>query len=665
MVRKVCALFIVLALVRVFSAVRVEDGKVVFTFTWKEAKSVHLAGTFNNWSMTANPMVREGDTWFATLELKPGTYQYKYVIDGGRMWKEDPEAPGYTDDGFGGKNGVFTLALRDGKLVVLAPAPKIEGKVEINAQREENFSVEDNTYVVIRFYAPKARYVFIAGSFNNWSTNTTECYSAGDGWWEAYLELSPGVYQYKFVVDGKDWFVDPNAPAFVDDGFGGKNGIFEVYREAGRLLVRVPQVSEPEEEKPTIVETREKNVGSVEYEIDGRLTEKEKAAVAFQGRNPIEQVHVARTTSSAYVGIVTEKPARDYIGQNVMFEVYVSAPKMTNPNKTTYNKTLLGREVGFRFSVNMRTWAARRRGSFFASATDEWILQANLFRAAVDEIVEIEIPYDVLGVRSGDEFHIFVVASVDGRDVAILPTDGLITVKVPALISGQLIARFVDKIGDDYGFGTYTYPRDPAFAPFRGLWDIVEVTVLENDDAFVFSLRFSEMTNPWGAPKGFSHQLINIYLDTKDGGRTDTYREGARVRFQEPWDYFIKIAGWPEYGQVFATADGKEFPEAVMYEADPGDKTVHVIVLKKFIEIKTGLRAYILSMSQDGFGPDHIRPVTPRAGQWTLGGYPENARDSAPWVLDLIVPQGYTQEEMLGSYVPGSSFATLVPVRIK
>ncbi|ABS61456.1 glucodextranase DOMON-like domain-containing protein [Fervidobacterium nodosum] len=659
---KFFALMVLILSVLSLAALKIEGNKVVFTFNYPQANTVHLAGTFNNWSTNANPMRREGDLWVTELELKPGTYQYKFVIDGGKVWKEDPDAPGYTDDGFGGKNGVFTLALKDDQLVIVAPATEIKEKVEINTEREENFYIEDNTYVVIRFYKPEARYVFIAGSFNNWSMNDTECYSSGDGWWEAVLELTPGVYQYKFVVDGKDWLFDPNAPAFVDDGFGGKNGIFEVWKEDGQLKVGAPRVKQ--EEEPAKVELpKENTVKSVEYEIDGKLSEKEKSTAIFTG-STLKEIYVARTSTAAYVAVVLDKPARDYVGQNVLFEVYTDAPKMTASNRKTSGGTILSKPVGFRFSLNMRTWQTRKRGTFFAAAGDDsWILQANVFKSAVDDVVEIEIPYDILGIKSGENFNIYIVCSVDGKD-EVLPQEG-IAIKTPTMLSGNVIAKFADKIGDDYGFGTYVYPKDPAFAPYKGLWDITEVTVLENDEAYVFSIKFAEMTNPWASPKGFSHQLVNIYLDTKAGGKTSTYKEGARVQFKEPWDYFIKVAGWPDDRIVFATADGKEIPEAIIYEADPADKVIHIIVFKKYLEVKTGIKAYILSLSQDGYGTDHIRPVSKDPTQWTLGGYPVDSKDFAPYVLDTIVPEGQKQEDILKSYVPGQSYATLIPIVVK
>ncbi len=50
----------------------------------------------------------------------------------------------------------------------------------------------------------------------------------------------------------------------------------------------------------------------------------------------------------------------------------------------------------------------------------------------------------------------------------------------------------------------------------------------------ILTFDFEAMTNPWSAPLVFSHQLINIYLDTEAGGRTDTYKRGAGVNYPAP-----------------------------------------------------------------------------------------------------------------------------------
>ena len=47
-----------------------------------QATSVHLAGEFNQWSVTANPMQRVEGQWQASLTLPAGHYAYKLVING-------------------------------------------------------------------------------------------------------------------------------------------------------------------------------------------------------------------------------------------------------------------------------------------------------------------------------------------------------------------------------------------------------------------------------------------------------------------------------------------------------------------------------------------------------------------------------------------------------
>lgn len=271
-----------------FSDVFVENGKVVFTFQWEGAKVVYLAGNFNNWSPTALPMKEvEPGLWRAELELEPGTYQYKYVIDG-TTWKEDPNAPGYVDDGFGGYNGIFTLVEKDGELFIVASQKKgEEKKYEPNPEREDTIFVEDGV-VVIRYYNPDAEFVTIAGNFNNWNAEEIEMYPVEDSWWEGVLELEPGIYEYKFVVNGEEWVTDPNAFAFVDDGFGGKNGVFEVYEENGELKVKSPveeEESVAEEKEPVVQEKTLEEGLSVEDGYVVFVVKKPEASEAYVAGN--------------------------------------------------------------------------------------------------------------------------------------------------------------------------------------------------------------------------------------------------------------------------------------------------------------------------------------------------------------------------------------------
>ena len=64
---------------------------VTFTVHADKGKSVCLAGDFNKWSPSAKKMAYKARAgiYTATVKLAPGTYQYKFVIDG--TWCADPE----------------------------------------------------------------------------------------------------------------------------------------------------------------------------------------------------------------------------------------------------------------------------------------------------------------------------------------------------------------------------------------------------------------------------------------------------------------------------------------------------------------------------------------------------------------------------------------------
>ena len=73
-----------------------------------EAISVAVAGTFNDWDPSRNPMRKDGTgTWKATLTLPPGTHEYRFVVDGD--WISDPTATETVDNPFGQTNSVIRV----------------------------------------------------------------------------------------------------------------------------------------------------------------------------------------------------------------------------------------------------------------------------------------------------------------------------------------------------------------------------------------------------------------------------------------------------------------------------------------------------------------------------------------------------------------------------
>jgi hypothetical protein len=73
------------------------------------AQSVAVAGDFNEWNPAKTKLERtDGGMWTVTLPLKPGRYEYMFVIDG-KQWIADPLAAEEATDGFGAQNAVLDV----------------------------------------------------------------------------------------------------------------------------------------------------------------------------------------------------------------------------------------------------------------------------------------------------------------------------------------------------------------------------------------------------------------------------------------------------------------------------------------------------------------------------------------------------------------------------
>ena len=82
---------------------------VSIEFTHPTARSVCLAGTFNNWDPKSKPLHSTGvGRWWKQTDLVPGTYEYCLVVDG--EWMPDPKARESVPNPFGGRNSVLKVA---------------------------------------------------------------------------------------------------------------------------------------------------------------------------------------------------------------------------------------------------------------------------------------------------------------------------------------------------------------------------------------------------------------------------------------------------------------------------------------------------------------------------------------------------------------------------
>ena len=83
--------------------------------------------------------------------------------------------------------------------------------------------------IVITFKAEPGSDVCIAGSFNDWAPDEKKLKDEfGDGVYSATLTLPPGIYEYKFVVNGI-WTLDPDPDRdWTQNGLGTLNSVLRV-----------------------------------------------------------------------------------------------------------------------------------------------------------------------------------------------------------------------------------------------------------------------------------------------------------------------------------------------------------------------------------------------------------------------------------------------------
>ena len=102
-------------------------------------------------------------------------------------------------------------------------------KQPLNTKLSDYYGVSQiNDAVMFVTLYPNAQSVSIAGDFNNWQPEQTYMTKVGQsGVWQTKLNLNPGRYRYRLVVDGQ-WQQDPYNEMVEANPFGEHNSVLEV-----------------------------------------------------------------------------------------------------------------------------------------------------------------------------------------------------------------------------------------------------------------------------------------------------------------------------------------------------------------------------------------------------------------------------------------------------
>ncbi|MGL4676281.1 MAG: hypothetical protein ACRCWI_01270 [Brevinema sp.] len=173
----------------VFQSPLVLSNMILF-FYRGSAKSVQLAGDFNNWQALSMEESRS-NLWVLSLKTRipQGKYRYRLKVDG--FWITDPMNPDFEYDQ--GRQKLSLLSLNN----------------DFIPNKKFPLWVSNNTYL-FQHYNTNANIVTIAGDFNNWNPFSHQLQYKGAGIFEIELKLDPKkIYLYSFVQDGI-WVADPN-----------------------------------------------------------------------------------------------------------------------------------------------------------------------------------------------------------------------------------------------------------------------------------------------------------------------------------------------------------------------------------------------------------------------------------------------------------------------
>ena len=229
---------------------------------------------------------------------------------------------------------------------------------------------------------------------------------------------------------------------------------------------------------------------------------------------------------------------------------------------------------------------------------------------------------------------------------------------------GKFIYSTSDPAGDDYGPGTYEYPTQEVFKPYQGLFDITSFKIYEPDNNYyLLKIKMGKITNPWDKKHGFSFPLIELYLDTKEGGSTKPFRKGARVRFTDkhPWNKLIKISG--EWIRVFTPSDNKkeiiDLSSGVVksdwdlkdYEVSVSENTISIKLRQEVLgPLLKNVYLYVLVGGYNPFGEGYYRDVKAKPSSWSFSDSTHSDLNNAPRVIDIMLPQDMKQKNILGDF---------------
>ena len=404
-------------------------------------------------------------------------------------------------------------------------------------------------------------------------------------------------------------------------------------------------------------------------------------SIIYNATGLISSVYIAYDPSNLYLMILPSfNPAQLISNKNLQLAVYISGayqglpPAVENDNPfATYVTTIGNIPLGFPatyaavFNPYTFTYGSNVGSYSFYEAVGlqqmQYVSSAVNTPEVVGNSVQMAIPLNYMNLYPGQSFEMGIIIwnSSSGQYSMISP----MKILLPSSLAKFYPVSSIHNTVPANGPGNYTYPDQPTQIPWGSL-DMQWVNVSMNSNFVKWNFTFGQLWNIWGAPYGFSNQIINVYVVNPSSSSGSTYLgPGPNANSSQPWQSMIYVSGWAIYVQ---TANGQQYTNGITSSVNYTSRTISVTVPLQYIGYNIESYKYIIiSGSYDGYGVDGWRIVeknnTTNSGWQGGGGDPPWSSNIYSYIAPATVGEGnLTQQEAL-QYAP-HKIPTLVPISL-
>ncbi len=609
----------------------------------------------------ANDLINHIHTAARKLEDKEGPFLMTLILDGENAWEH------YRNDG---KDFLHTLYRRlndDPAVITVTPSEFLD---QFAAQKR-----------IEKLWAGS----WISADFHIWIGEEEENRA-----WNLLLQARQEVEKYRqthgedqryqqsleniYAAEGSDWFWwygnDQNSGD--DSSFDAifRNTLMRTYKSLGQQVpaaLYIPLI--PRETPPPDREI----TGRISPWIDGSIEETEWAKGGYYDHPKgeiVQRLYFGNDENNLSVAVQFKEDLPEMAGRDLFVALYLATPGAERANSLTrYGsaESPLGYGLNWELGIDFRD--PTRYTLSRAGGDETWeTVKSGPAVAFSGNSLELALPFEDIAARAYDVVRFTLLVAKNGRDLDRVPA-GPVKISVPSSARGQVVLEMTDPIGDDHGPGSYIYPTNAVFKP--GVFDLIKFTVTDDGENVLFTARIAgPLENPWGSPIELSVQTLDIYIDTdgQEGSGLTQLLPGrnARVAPGDAWEYCIWVEGWQQ--EIHGVGPGNQPKRLgeVRTNVVSQEHTITVTVPKTIIGDRPQDWGYLVVLTgQEGFpsaGNWRVRDVLSAAQEYRFGGGRDDNLD--PNIIDILVPEGMSQEEILGAYEETGEEVVVPMVRI-